>query len=111
VIYVADASRAVGVATTLLSQEMRGEFIADQRAEYNKIRERLANKQPKAAKLSYTESVENGLKIDGKVMYHLYLTLLGHRSSPITRSMFWSNTLTGHHSLFHGVWQANSRKF
>ncbi|KJV39173.1 methionine synthase [Acinetobacter brisouii] len=64
VIYVADASRAVGVATTLLSQDMRGEFIADQRAEYNKIRERLANKQPKAAKLSYTESVENGLKID-----------------------------------------------
>ncbi|MHA3057342.1 methionine synthase [Acinetobacter sp. ANC 4641] len=66
VIYVADASRAVGVATTLLSQDMRGAFIADQRAEYDKIRERLANKQPKAAKLSYTESVKNGLKLDWK---------------------------------------------
>ncbi|MFX6063333.1 hypothetical protein ABTF18_19140, partial [Acinetobacter baumannii] len=56
VIYVADASRAVGVATTLLSKEMRGTFIEEQRAEYAKIRERLANKQPKAAKLSYLEA-------------------------------------------------------
>ncbi|MDE2422139.1 MAG: methionine synthase [Gammaproteobacteria bacterium] len=64
VIYVADASRAVGVATTLLSKEMRGNFIAEHRAEYAKIRERLANKQPKAAKLSYAESIENGFKID-----------------------------------------------
>ena len=64
VIYVADASRAVGVATTLLSKEMRGNFIAEHRAEYAKIRERLANKQPKAAKLSYADSVENGFKID-----------------------------------------------
>ncbi|WP_447501039.1 methionine synthase [Acinetobacter oleivorans] len=64
VIYVADASRAVGVATTLLSKEMRGNFIAEHRAEYVKIRERLANKQPKAAKLTYAESVKNGFKID-----------------------------------------------
>ena len=64
VIYVADASRAVGVATTLLSKEMRGAYIEEQRQEYAKIRERLANKQPKAAKLSYAESVDNGLKIE-----------------------------------------------
>jgi 5-methyltetrahydrofolate--homocysteine methyltransferase len=64
VIYVADASRAVGVATTLLSQEMRGAFIAEHRAEYAKIRQRLANKQPKAAKLSYIEAVDNGAKFD-----------------------------------------------
>jgi 5-methyltetrahydrofolate--homocysteine methyltransferase len=64
VIYVADASRAVGVATTLLSKEMRGNFIQNHRDEYAKIRERLANKQPKAAKLSYPESIENGFKID-----------------------------------------------
>jgi len=64
VIYVADASRAVGVATTLLSKEMRGTFIEEHRAEYAKIRERIANKQPKAAKLSYVESIENGFKID-----------------------------------------------
>ncbi|UUS56855.1 MULTISPECIES: methionine synthase [unclassified Acinetobacter] len=64
VIYVADASRAVGVATTLLSKEMKPKFVEDTRAEYEKVRERIANKQPKAAKLTYAESVENGLKID-----------------------------------------------
>ena len=64
VIYVADASRAVGVATTLLSKEMKPKFVEDTRAEYEKVRERIANKQPKAAKLSYAESIENGLKID-----------------------------------------------
>ncbi|WP_180065238.1 MULTISPECIES: methionine synthase [unclassified Acinetobacter] len=64
VIYVADASRAVGVATTLLSKEMKPKFVEDTRAEYEKVRERIANKQPKAAKLTYAESIENGLKID-----------------------------------------------
>ncbi|QCO21466.1 methionine synthase [Acinetobacter cumulans] len=64
VIYVADASRAVGVATTLLSKEMKPKFVEETRAEYEKVRERIANKQPKAAKLTYAESVENGLKID-----------------------------------------------
>lgn len=64
VIYVADASRAVGVATSLLSAEMKPKFVADHRAEYAKIRERIANKQPKAAKLSYADAIENGLKID-----------------------------------------------
>ncbi len=64
VIYVADASRAVGVATTLLSKEMKPAFVAEHRAEYEKVRERIANKQPKAAKLSYAESIKNGLSID-----------------------------------------------
>ncbi len=64
VIYVADASRAVGIATTLLSKEMKPKLVAETRAEYEKIRERIANKQPKAAKLSYAESIKNGLKID-----------------------------------------------
>lgn len=64
VIYVADASRAVGVATTLLSHEMKDAFVADTRTEYAKVRERLANKQPKAAKLSYLQAVDNGFKKD-----------------------------------------------
>ncbi|MBU3846429.1 MAG: methionine synthase [Candidatus Acinetobacter avistercoris] len=64
VLYTADASRAVGVATQLLSAEMKPKLLADYAADYEKIRIRLANKQPKAAKLSYAESVENGFKID-----------------------------------------------
>ena len=64
VVYVADASRAVGVATTLLSKEKRIDFISELRQEYGEVRERLANRQPKAAKLSYAESIEQGFQYD-----------------------------------------------
>ena len=64
VVYVADASRAVGVATTLLSKEKRVDFISELRQEYGEVRERLANRQPKAAKLSYAESIEHGFQYD-----------------------------------------------
>lgn len=84
VIYVADASRAVGVATTLLSQDMKPAFVADTRAEYTKVRERIANKQPKAAKLSYAESIENGLKIDFKA------------NTPVKPNFIGTQTLTNY---------------
>jgi hypothetical protein len=42
---------------------MRGNFIAEHRAEYAKIRERLANKQPKAAK-----AMQNRLKMALRLM-------------------------------------------
>lgn len=64
VIYVTDASRAVGVVTKLLSAEHRVELINEARAEYQKVRERLANRKPKAAKLSYEESIEQGFQFD-----------------------------------------------
>ncbi len=64
VIYVSDASRAVGVATTLLSPEMKPAFIAKTREEYQIVRERLANKQPKAPRLTYPEAIKNGLQTD-----------------------------------------------
>ncbi len=64
VVYVADASRAVGVATTLLSPEMKPQFIADRRAEYEEVRVRIAGRSPKAAKLSYAESITNGANLD-----------------------------------------------
>ena len=64
VIYVADASRSVGVVTKLLSKENRQGLIDETREEYIKVRERLAKRQPKAAKISYAESIELGFKDD-----------------------------------------------
>ena len=54
----------MGVVTKLLSQELRAELISDTRAEYEKVRERLANRKPKSAKLSYAESIEKGFQFD-----------------------------------------------
>jgi len=64
VIYVADASRSVGVVTKLLSKENRQELINETREDYIKVRERLAKRQPKAAKLSYQDAIELGFQFD-----------------------------------------------
>ncbi|MEQ8953270.1 MAG: vitamin B12 dependent-methionine synthase activation domain-containing protein, partial [Gammaproteobacteria bacterium] len=47
VVYVADASRAVGVAGNLLSKTNRDKFVADLQAEYEAVRERVANRRQK----------------------------------------------------------------
>ncbi|CAN0591933.1 unnamed protein product, partial [Ectocarpus sp. 12 AP-2014] len=49
VIYVTDASRAVGVAGRLLAPNQKAAYVAEIRAEYEKVRERNAKRRPKAA--------------------------------------------------------------
>jgi len=64
VIYVPDASRAVGVAGKLLSAELKPAYTAEIRAEYEKVRERNAKRRPKAADLSYAEARARKFLID-----------------------------------------------
>jgi 5-methyltetrahydrofolate--homocysteine methyltransferase len=64
VVYVTDASRAVGVATSLLSPEMKPIFLAERKAEYEEVRERHAKRQPKAAKLSYAQAIAEKFTLD-----------------------------------------------
>lgn len=64
VVYVADASRAVGVVTTLLSKDMKPAFIKERREEYAVVRERINNRQPLSARLPYQEAVKQGLQTD-----------------------------------------------
>ena len=63
-IYVPDASRAVGVASKLLSKEQRDAYVAEIQSEYDQVRIRTANRKPKGKILSYDESVSSGLKLD-----------------------------------------------
>ncbi|GHA86791.1 methionine synthase [Modicisalibacter luteus] len=58
VIYVTDASRAVGVAGRLLSPGLKEAYVAEIRDEYVKVRERNAKRRPKAADVSYAEARE-----------------------------------------------------
>jgi len=64
VVYVSDASRAVGVATSLLSSELKTAFVADRKQEYEEVRIRHANRKPKADRLSYEQAVDMGFKPD-----------------------------------------------
>ena len=57
VVYVPDASRSVAVATQLISDELKTGFVEDVKEEYNKVRERYANRKPKKALLSYADAI------------------------------------------------------
>ncbi len=59
VVYVTDASRAVGVATTLLSKELKPAFVDKTREEYAMIRERTANRSARTERLSYLDAIAN----------------------------------------------------
>jgi 5-methyltetrahydrofolate--homocysteine methyltransferase len=63
VVWVPDASRAVGVCTNLLSEELRDAYVQAVREDYRKVREQHANKQ--GVKLVPLEAARaNALKID-----------------------------------------------
>ncbi|MGO2242807.1 MAG: methionine synthase [Halomonas sp.] len=64
VIYVTDASRAVGVAGRLLSSAQKPAYVADIREEYEKVRERNAKRRPKAADLDYTQARKRRFRTD-----------------------------------------------
>lgn len=63
VIHVLDASRAVGVAGTLVSDTMAEKFVADTRAEYAHIRDARAGKTAKPL-ATLDEARANGFEID-----------------------------------------------
>ncbi len=63
-VYVTDASRAVGVATRLMSDDSKPAFCQELREEYEKIRERNKNRKPRGNTLSYEEAIANKQVID-----------------------------------------------
>jgi len=64
VVHVKDASRAVGVATNLLSKELRGPFVERLRADYQTVRERHAERQTRANWLTLNAARRNRTPID-----------------------------------------------
>ncbi|WP_370978639.1 methionine synthase [Agaribacterium sp. ZY112] len=63
-VYVADASRAVGVATTLLSDDQEPAFRQKLRDEYEKVRVRRAGRNTKRATMSYEEACKRKPQLD-----------------------------------------------
>ena len=64
VVHVNDASRAVGVASTLLSAEKRDEYIAEVRADYAKIADAHFRAQQNKKRLTLEAARANHLKVD-----------------------------------------------
>ncbi|MBI5783513.1 MAG: methionine synthase, partial [Gammaproteobacteria bacterium] len=64
VVWVKDASRAVGVAGSLLSESLRAGFLAKHQADYDEVRTRHAGKQQNVRMLDLAAARANKTKID-----------------------------------------------
>ena len=68
-VYVADASRAVGVANKLLSQDKKEAFVKGIQAEYQQVRERHKGRKSKSTLLTLTEARANKFEVNKSQSY------------------------------------------
>src|SRR5512145_874483 len=66
VVYVLDASRAVGVCSNLLSNTTRDSYIAELKADYQAARDQHEGRKASASYVSLEEARKHGLKADWK---------------------------------------------
>ncbi len=78
VVYVTDASRAVGVASALLSDEQRDGFIDDVRKEYVKVAATHARSRADRVRVELNKARENGLKTDWNAVVPVTPKVLGN---------------------------------
>ncbi|MDD2841155.1 MAG: methionine synthase [Tolumonas sp.] len=64
VVYVSNASRAVGVVQNLLSAEQKAPFVERLREEYVRVREQHSRKQPRTPPVTLEAARANGLQLD-----------------------------------------------
>ena len=64
VVYVSNASRAVGVVSNLLSKEHKSGFLEKTQAEYVKVREQQARKKPRSKPVTIQRARDNAAKLD-----------------------------------------------
>lgn len=64
VVYVSNASRAVGVCQKLLNPKHKPEFVEKLNLDYVRVREQYANKRPRSAPIGLTQARANAAKID-----------------------------------------------
>jgi 5-methyltetrahydrofolate--homocysteine methyltransferase len=79
-IYVTDASRAVGVVSSLMSPEGRPKAIAKVREEYARMADSYARGQAEKARTSIADARDNRLKLDWAVYTPPRPTFLGTRA-------------------------------
>ncbi|MBH0004504.1 methionine synthase [Pseudoalteromonas sp. SWYJZ12] len=64
VVYVSNASRAVGVVSNLLSKEHKPGFLEKTQAEYVKVREQQARKKPRSKPVTIQRARDNAAQLD-----------------------------------------------
>ncbi len=95
-VHVIDASRAVGVVSSLLNPEIRARTLEQVRAEYGRIAEQHANNQDNTRRLSIAEARANRLILDFSSYLPPRPTFLGTRTfdgydlSDLVRLIDWT---------------------
>ncbi|AQP98989.1 methionine synthase [Pseudoalteromonas aliena] len=64
VVYVSNASRAVGVVSNLLSKDIKPDFLAKIQAEYVKVRDQQARKKPRSKPVTIQRARDNAAVLD-----------------------------------------------
>jgi 5-methyltetrahydrofolate--homocysteine methyltransferase len=80
VVHVLDASRAVGVAGSLVQEDRRDAFVAGIRDEYETVRRERAGRRAKEQRLTLDEARANRLPIDWSAVEPPRPTFLGPRT-------------------------------
>jgi 5-methyltetrahydrofolate--homocysteine methyltransferase len=78
-VYVNDASRAVGVVSSLLSADQRPAYVADIRAEYQKVADKHARGEIEKQRISLAKARENAFRPDWAAYTPPKPTFLGTR--------------------------------
>jgi len=86
VVHVNDASKSVPVASSLISEELRGAFMADINKEYERVREQNKNAQSSNKFIPIAEARSNKFKIDWE-------------KTTITKPSFFGNKVFENYSL------------
>jgi 5-methyltetrahydrofolate--homocysteine methyltransferase len=81
-VYVTDASRAVGVVSSLLSDQQREGYIANTRAEYVKVREAHLRNEASKNRITIAEARANRFKVDWTKAKPVKPSFLGTRAFP-----------------------------
>ncbi len=79
-VYVTDASRAVGVAQALVSEKSRANYMAETRAEYERVAEAHARAQLDKQRVSLAQARANAYKIDWPAYEPVKPSFLGARA-------------------------------
>jgi 5-methyltetrahydrofolate--homocysteine methyltransferase len=80
VVHVNDASKSVPVASSLISEELRGEFMADLHKEYDRVREQNKNAQSQNKFISLAKARANKTAIDWKTSKLVKPSFLGNKA-------------------------------
>ena len=109
-VYVTDASRAVGVASSLMSHNGREPYVAQVRDEYARIAAAHARGEEQKRRLSLADARANALRLDwANYCAADARASSGRRCSTIIRSPSWSTTSTGRRSSRPGSSPASIR--